>query len=196
MFNSAKYFLQYINNSTTNKLVNSYSSFWQYFLTVPANISTLFQRCLLVDTTSRRETKSNQRSNNVVYFNVGIYNVEQCQINVVYFNVGIYNVEQRQTNVVYFNVDMNNIRQPRNNVAIFNVEFYSVGKRQNNVVKMTISKKNKNKNISNRIHGIQNFNYFIIFFTLLPMLRGICRRVLAKPRKFLKDHEKYCIARN
>ena len=28
---------------------------------IPANISTLFQRCLLVDMTSRRETPSNQR---------------------------------------------------------------------------------------------------------------------------------------
>ena len=50
--------------------------------------------------------------------------------------------------------------------------------------------------ISNKIHGIQSFNYyFIIFFTLLPMLRGICWRVLARPRKFFKDHERYCIAR-
>ena len=86
--------------------------------------------------------------------------------------------------------------QCRNNVVIFSVEFHNVGKRQNNVVNMTIFKKNKNKNISNRIHEIQSFNYyFIIFFSLLPMLRRIYRRVLAKSRKFLKDHEKYCIAR-
>ena len=92
----------------------------------PANISTLFQRCILVDATSRRGTTSNQRRNNIVYFNVGIYNVEQHPINVVYFNV-----------------DMNNVRQRRNNVVIFNVEFYNVGKRQNNVVKMIFSKKYK-----------------------------------------------------
>ena len=90
---------------------------------------------------------------------------------------------------------MNNVRQRRNNVVIFNVEFHNVGKRRNNVVKMTISKKSK-KIISNRIHSIQSFNYyFIIFFTLLPMLRGICRKVLANTRKFLKVDEKYCIAR-
>ena len=56
--------------------------------------------------------------------------------------------------------------------------------------------KKKQQIIPNRIHGIQSFNYyFIIFFTLLPMLRGICRRVRARPRKFFKDHERYCIAR-
>ena len=84
---------------------------------IPANISTLFQRCLLVDATSRRGTMSNQRWNNVVYF-----------------NVERYNVKQRRINVVYLNVDMNNVRQRRNNVVIFNVEFYNVGKRWNNVV--------------------------------------------------------------
>ena len=42
----------------------------------PASISTLFQCCLLVDMTSRRGTTSNQRWNNVVYFNVRFYKVE------------------------------------------------------------------------------------------------------------------------
>ena len=102
---------------------------------------------------------------------------------------------QRRTNIMYFNVDMNNVRQRRNNVVIFNVEFYNVGKRWNNVVKMTISKRNKKNNILNRIHRIQSFNYYFIIFTLLPMLRGICRRVFDKAQKFLKDHEKYCIAK-
>ena len=144
----------------------------------PANISTLFQRCLLVYATSRRGTTSNQRWNDVVYF-----------------NVEIYNVEQRRINVVYFNADMSNVRQRQNNVVIFNGELHNVGKCWNNVVKMTIFKKNK-KIISNRIHGIQSFNYyFIIFFTLLPMLWGICLRVIVKPWKFLQDHEKYCIAK-
>ena len=68
----------------------------------PANISTLFQRCLLVDT-SWRGTTLNQRSNNVVYFNVGIYNVNQCRVNVVYFNVDMKNVRQRRNNAVIFN---------------------------------------------------------------------------------------------
>ena len=75
---------------------------------------------------SRRGATSNQRWNNVVYF-----------------KVGIYNVEQRRISVVCFNVDMNNVRQRRNNVVIFNVEFYNVDKRRNNVMKMTFSKKKK-----------------------------------------------------
>ena len=97
-----------------------------YVTSIPENISTLFQRCLLVDTTSRRGATSNQRWNNVVYFNVGI-----C------------NVKQRWINVVYFNVDINNVRQRRNNIVIFNVDMNNVGKRRNNVVKMTVSKKSK-----------------------------------------------------
>ena len=141
-----------------------------------ANISASFQHCLLVDMTSQNCKTSNQRWNNVAYV-----------------NVGIYNVEQRRINVLYFNVAMNNVRQRRNNVVIFNVEFHSVGKRRNNVVKMIFFKRTR---IFHGIHRIQSFNYhFIIFFSLLPMLRGICRRVLAKPRKFLKDHKKYCIVR-
>ena len=111
----------------------------------------------------------------------------------MYFNVGICNVEQRRINVVFFNFDMSNVRQRLNNIAIFNVEFHNVGKSRNNVVKMTILKRTKKK--SNRMHGIQSFNYyFIIFFTLLSLLRVICRRVLVKPRKILKGHEKYSTA--
>ena len=41
-----------------------------------ANIWTLSQRCLLIDTMLRHGTASNQRRNYVVYFNVAIYNVE------------------------------------------------------------------------------------------------------------------------
>ena len=74
--------------------------------------------------TSRHGTTSNQRWNNVVCFNVGIYNVE---------------------NALYFNVDMNNIRQRQNNVVFFNVEFHNVGQRRNNVVKMAISKNEQQK---------------------------------------------------
>ena len=116
LFSAHKFYL--IRNGNFRLWVNA----------LPANISTLFQRCLLVDMTSRRRTTSNQRWNNVVYL-----------------NVGIYNVEQRRINVAYFNVDVNNVRQRRNNVVLFNVEFYNVGQRGNNVVKMTISKKNKKK---------------------------------------------------
>ena len=100
---------------------------------VKHKFSTLFQLCLLVDTTSWCRTTSNQRWSKFVYF-----------------NVGIYNVEQRRINVLYFNVAMNNVRQRRNNVVIFNVEFHSVGKRRNNVVKMIFFKKNKDISRSTR----------------------------------------------
>ena len=131
----------------------------------------------MVDTTLRRGAMSNQRLKNVVYF-----------------NVVIYNVKQRWINVVYFNVDRNNVRQCRNNVVIFNNEMNNVGKRWNNVVKMTI--KRTKQVISNTIHRFRSFNYdFIIFFTLLPMLIWIYRRVLARPRKFFKYYERFCIAR-
>ena len=87
-----------------------------------------FQRCFNVAfwLIRRCAATSNQRWNNVVYFNVGIYNIEQCWINVVYFNV-----------------DINNVRQRRNNVVIFNVDINNFGNHRNNVVKMAISKKNK-----------------------------------------------------
>ena len=90
---------------------------------------------------------------------------------------------------MYFNVVMNNVRQHRNNVAIFNVKFHNVGKRGNNVVKTSFSEKNKKIQIksSNRMHEIESFNYYLImFFTLLPMLGGTCKRVLAKPRSSYK----------
>ena len=149
-----------------------------------AIISTLFQCCLLVGETSRGRTTSNQNWNNVVYVNLGIYNVEQLRINFVYFNVDINNVTQWQ-NKPHFQSRVS----PR----------WSMSK---NVVKITISKKNNNnnnkkkKNIPNSIHWIQNFNYYlIIFFTLLPMLRWRCQRVLTKSQKFLKDYEKFCTSK-
>ena len=79
------------------------------------------------------------------------------------------------------------VRQRRNNVVIFNIEVHNVVKRRNNVVKMTISKKNQ-KNISNRIHRIQSFNYsFITSFTLLPILRRNTSKSTCKAEKFLKS---------
>ena len=98
----------------------------------PANISTLFQRCSQADMTPRRRTTSNQSWNNVVYVNVGIYNVEQCRINLFYFNV-----------------DLNNVRQRRHNVDIFNVDLHNVEPRWNNVVNMTIEK-NEETNFESR----------------------------------------------
>ena len=123
--------------------------------------------------TLRRGTTSNQRWNNIVYL-----------------NVGIYNVEQRRINVAYFNVDVNNVRQRRNNIVLFNFKFYNVCQRGSNVVKMTIYKKEQKKNHFKLIHLIQSFNcHFIILFTLLPILRGKCWRILAKLKK-LRSWEK------
>ena len=62
----------------------------------------------------------------------------------------------------------------QNNVVNFKVEFHNFGKCLGNIVKMTIFRKME-KFISKRVHRILSFNNnFIIFFTLLPMLRGIC----------------------
>ena len=78
----------------------------------PANISMLFQRCFLVDMTSRSRTTSNQRWNKVVHV-----------------NVTVYKNKQRRTNIVYFKVDLKNFRQHWNNVVIFKVEFHKVWQR-------------------------------------------------------------------
>ena len=124
-----------------------------------------------------RRTTSNKRWNNVAYLNVGIYNVEQCRIMVAYFNV-----------------DVNNVRQNRNNVVLFNFEFYSVGQPGSTVVKIAISKKNDNNNKKSLQFNnwIRSFNcYFLISFTLLPILRRICWRILAKPQ-ILSSWKKLC----
>ena len=140
----------------------------------PENFSTLLQRGLLVDMTSRRRPTSNQRWKNVAYLNVVIKNVKQCRIIVAYFNV-----------------DVNNVRQCRNSDVLFKVKFYNVGQRANNVVKITIAKMNK-KNHFKLIHWIQSFNcYFIILFTLLLILRAICWRILAKSQK-LRSWKNLC----
>ena len=61
----------------------------------------------------------------------------------MYFNVGIYNVEQGPIKVVYFNVSMKNVREHGNNVVLFNGKLPNVVQRRNNVVEMIISKKNQ-----------------------------------------------------
>ena len=81
-------------------------------------------------------------------------------MNVVYFNIGIYNVEKRRINVVYFNVVMNNVRQHKNNVVLFNVEFHNVGQRRNNVVEMTISKQSKKKSFQIECSELKVLTYF------------------------------------
>ena len=120
---------------------------------------------------------------------------QRC-FNVVFWLIRRRDVGKLQINVetMYFNVDINNVRQRRNHVVILNVDMNNAGKRQNNAVKMSIFKKKK-QIISNRIHKIRTFNYYFrIFFTLLPIVSWICRRVLARPRKFFKYNERFCIA--
>ena len=121
----------------------------------PANISTFFQRCLLVDATSWRWTTSNHHWNNVVYF-----------------NHGIYNVKQRWINVVYFNVDMNNVRKRWNTLSSSTLIWTALVNVETTLWKWPFLKWTK-QIISNWIHGIRSFNYyFILFFTLFPMLIG------------------------
>ena len=56
--------------------------------------------------------------------------------------------------------------------------------------KWAFPKRTKKKSFQNEY---TEFKVSIIF--LLPMLREMCWRNLAKQQKFLKDHEKYCTAR-
>ena len=91
--------------------------------------------------TLRRRTMSNQSWNNVMYFNVEIYNIEQHEINVVYFNV-----------------DINNTRWLQNNAAIFNVD-----ERPNSFMNMTIFKKLEKKRASKKkmAHLINNTSFWL-----------------------------------
>ena len=43
---------------------------------------------------------------------------------------------------------------------------------------------------------IEYTEFKVSIISLLPMLREMCWRNLAEQQKFLKDHEKYCTARN
>ena len=99
------------------------------------NISRLFQRCFSID---KRGATLNQRWNNVIYV-----------------NVGIYNAKQRRINIFYFNVFMNNLRQRRNKFDIFNINFHNVGQGPNNAANMTISKKNKRNKLKNTYKAIR-----------------------------------------
>ena len=143
---------------------------------IQANILTLLHRCLQIDRTLQRRTTSNQRWSNVAYV-----------------NVGIYKVEQRRISVAYFNADVNNVRQHWNN-NIFNVDFQNIGQRRINVVNMTISHFKNNSRGKDKIIFL-NFkekliksNAMDIFFTLFPILTGVCTRIFKKPQKFLKHY--------
>ena len=168
--NKLFYFLQW------KPVKNSEKCFLFHLKSSPENISTLFQPCLLVEATSRRGTTSNQRWKNVLYFYVEIYNVEQHQINVLYFKLTWTTSDNVETALSFSTSSF---------TMLVNVE----------TTLRNWTKKRTNIIISNRIQEIQSFNYYFVIFTFLPMLRVIFWRVLAKLRKFLKDYEKYCIAR-
>ena len=75
--------------------------------------------------TSRRGTTSNQLWNDVIYVNVGIFNVEQRWINILHFNVDL-NVRQRQNNVVIFNVELHNVEPRRDNVGNMTIKKWKI----------------------------------------------------------------------
>ena len=107
-------------------------------------------------------------------------------------------------NVVFWLIRCRDVGQPQVNIettlCISTLEFTTLIWTTLVNVETTLWKwlflKRTKQIISNRIQGIRSFNcYFIIFFTLLPMLSWICQRVLARPQKFFKYYERYCIAR-
>ena len=118
---------------------------------------------LLVDATSRRGTTSYQRWNNVVYFNVEIYNVESTLTWTTLDNV--------KTTLPFSTSSF---------LTLVNVE-------------TTLRKKIN----SNRIPGIQSFNYYFIIFTCSPRSEGSMTKSPCKATKVLKRlwkilHCNYC----
>ena len=139
----------------------------------PANISTLFQCCLLVDTTSRHGTTSNQCWNNAMYFNVGILTTSNNIESTLCISMLIWTTLDNIETMLSFSMS--------SFTTLVNVETM--------LWKHPFPKRIKKIQIksSNRMHEIESFNYYlIIFFTLLPMLRGTCKRVLAKPQSSYK----------
>ena len=137
---------------------------WNYQLLFPTSNSTLFQRCLLVDMTSRPGTTSNQQWNNVVYFDVEIYNVEQRQINVVYFNVLIWTTLHNVETMMSFPTSI----------------FTTLVNVKATWWKWQFPKRTK------KIYQIEYTGFKVlatIFFTLLPILWGICSGILVKLQK-------------
>ena len=140
---------------------------------IPANISTLFQHCLLVDTTLRRGATSNQRWNKVVYFI-------------------IHNVQQRILTLIWTTLD-----NVETTLSFSTLSFTTLKNVETTLWKWPFLKRTETKLFQIEQTGIQSFNYyFIIFFTLPPMLRRICRRELAKSRKVLKRSWKILHCKN
>ena len=112
----------------------------------PANISTLFQRCLLVGMTWRRGT-----------------NVQSTLKQRYVFQR--WNLQSR-TNVVYFNVDVSHVRKRQNNVVLLNFDFHNLYQRGNKVVEMTIFKRNKNKKNHLKLRKPLRNNYVFFVYVL------------------------------
>ena len=62
--------------------------------------------------------------------------------NFVYFDIGIYNVEKRWINVVCFNADVDNVRQRRNNVVLFKFSFTTLVNAETTLWKWFFPKRN------------------------------------------------------
>ena len=106
-------------------------------------------------------------------------NVIQRWNNVVYFNVEIYNVESTLTWTTLDNVKTTSF-STSSFLTLVNVE-------------TTLSKKIN----SNRIPGIQSFNYYFIIFTCSPCSEGSMTKSPCKATKVLKRlwkilHCNYC----
>ena len=151
--------------------VSEYDSASEY--SFPANISTLFRRCLLVDMMSRRGTTSNQRWNNAVYFNIGIYNIE--------------NVESTLCISTLTWTTLNNVEKTLSFQRRVS-QRWSTSKQR-----CEIDPFRKEQKKLFQIEYNQSFNcYFIVVFTLLPILWGICWRILAKPQKLRSWNVQHC----
>ena len=140
--------------------------------TFPANVLTLFQCWVLLDMTSWRGTTlciltlELTTSNNIestLRISTLMQNTLDNLETTLYFSTSNF------TMLVNVEIMLWNLPFPKNN--------------NNN---------NNNKNYFKLIHWIQSFNFcFIILFSLLPILRGICWRILGKPQK-LRSWKKQC----
>ena len=139
-----------------------------------------------------------QRCFNVVFCLIQRRDVGQRQINVettLHISTLEFTTSNNVKSMLYISTLIwNNVRQ-RRDIVVSTSSFTALVNVETTLWKWPFLKITK-QIISNRIHGIQSFSYyFIIFFTLLPILRGICWRVLARPQKLFKDRKRYCISR-
>ena len=152
-------------------------------LITPANISTLFQRWLLVDMTLRHRTTSNQGCFQLIcllfkktYFKENlkeksnIFEMECILVdmtlrhrttsnqrwnNVVSFNLEIYNIGQHRMNVLHFSVDMN-VDNVEATLSFWTYSFTTLVNVKTTFWKWPLPKRTK-KTISNWIHYTEIF---------------------------------------